>query len=274
MRLCLNDDLVFGIDGGQPAVALNDTFASGHLGRLVVGEVAFNDGTLGTSALDRVGCEPVAHLFGITREALNALGRFCVWCRFQFGIFLAVTRDHLLRFCFELGRACDKLSLCTALGFGCIAGQLDAVDGEHLVTDQPLLVADEEHLRKYLRDLVAERANEVGDSGEVRRGVAGQCNKDDVLTAGGLDVAAADDALTVGEEDDLEQHGGRICCCASDVVLVVGVEPAEVNLVIKQVIACMLNGARQALPLQVHRDQAGTGVDVFITRHLPLSLRP
>jgi hypothetical protein len=42
-----------------------------------------------------------------------------------------------------------------------------------------------------------------------------------VLTAGGRDVAAADDALTVDEENDLAQHGERVGSSAGGVVLLI-----------------------------------------------------
>ena len=36
------------------------------------------------------------------------------------------------------------------------------------------------------------------------RGVARECDEGDVFAAGTLDIAAADNALAVGEQDDLE----------------------------------------------------------------------
>ena len=150
------------------------------------------------------------------------------------------------------------------------AGQFHPIDGKHFAPDQPLLVADEKYLTEELGDLVTERANEVGDGGEVRGGVAGQCNEDDMFAAGRLDVSATDDALTVGEQDNLEQHCGRVRGGAGGVVLVVGVEAAEVDLMVEQVVECVLDSARQELPLQVYCNQARTGVDMFVTRHLPL----
>ena len=39
---------------------------------------------------------------------------------------------------------------------------------------------------------------------------------------------------------------------------------------VKQIVERMLDGARQQLLLQIHRDQARAGIDVFVTGHLPL----
>jgi hypothetical protein len=52
-------------------------------------------------------------------------------------------------------------------------------------------------------------ADEAGEGGEVRGCVAGECDEGDMLLASALDVAAANDTLAVGEQYDLEQHGGR-----------------------------------------------------------------
>lgn len=79
----------------------------------------------------------------------------------------------------------------------------------------------------------------------MRGGITREGDEDDVLTAGRLDVAAADDALAVGEEDDLEQHRRWVGGCAGGVVLVVDIESAEVDLMVEQVVECVLNGAGQ-----------------------------
>ncbi len=45
MGLGVHDDLVFGIHGGQPGVALDDATAGLHLGGVVVSDVALHDTT-------------------------------------------------------------------------------------------------------------------------------------------------------------------------------------------------------------------------------------
>ncbi len=62
--------------------------------------------------------------------------------------------------------------------------------------------------------------------------------------AGTLDVAATDNALAVGEQDDLEQHGGWVGGSACGIVAQPGIQASQVDLVIEQVIHCMFDGAR------------------------------
>lgn len=50
-------------------------------------------------------------------------------------------------------------------------------------------------------------------------------------------------ALGVGKQDDLEQHRGGIGGSPRGVVAEAGIEAAEVDLVVKQVIQGMLEGA-------------------------------
>lgn len=49
-----------------------------------------------------------------------------------------------------------------------------------------------------------------------------------------ITCTAADDALSVGEKDDIEQHGGRIGRRTVGVDAKPGVEAAQVDLVIEQ----------------------------------------
>ena len=77
----------------------------------------------------------------------------------------------------------------------------------------------------------------------------------------------ADDALAVGEQDDLEQHGGRIGGSAGGVVIEPGIEAGQVELVIDEVIERVFEGAGKQLPLQVNGKETGAGVDVFVAGH-------
>lgn len=76
--------------------------------------------------------------------------------------------------------------------------------------------------------------------------------------------------MRVGEQHDLEQHGGRIRCRAGFIIFEATIETRQVYLVIEQMVQRMLKSARQKLLLQVHRDQSRTRVDVFVARHLLL----
>ena len=107
----------------------------------------------------------------------------------------------------------------------------------------------------------------------MRAAVAGQGDEGDVLAAGALDAAAADDALRVGEQHDLEQHRGRVGGGAGQVVVVARIEAGQIDLVVEQVIQRVLEGAGQQLPLQIDREKSRAGVDVFVAGH-PAPLIP
>ena len=60
-----------------------------------------------------------------------------------------------------------------------------------------------------------------------------------MVAAGAFNLTAADDALRIGEQDDLEQDGGRVGTGTGLVVAIAGVEVGEVELMIDQMIECV-----------------------------------
>ena len=102
----------------------------------------------------------------------------------------------------------------------------------------------------------------------MRLAVAGQGDEGDVLAAGALDVAAADDALGIGEQDNLQEHRGWIGGGTGCIVAETGIETGQIELVIDQVVHGMFEGAGQKLSLQVDGEKPGAGVDVFVACHL------
>ena len=107
----------------------------------------------------------------------------------------------------------------------------------------------------------------------MRGAVAAERDEGDVVPAGALDAATADDAPAVGEQHHLEQHGRRVGAGAGEVVLVAGVETVEVKFVIDKVVQGVFEGAGQQLPLQINGNEARAGVDVFVAGHGRLSKR-
>ena len=101
----------------------------------------------------------------------------------------------------------------------------------------------------------------------MRLAVAGQGDEGDVVTARALDVAAADDALGIGEQDDFEQHTRWVGCRTGHIVAKTRIKIGEVNIVVEQTIQRMLKSARQKLPLKVNGKKPRAGVDVFVARH-------
>jgi hypothetical protein len=83
-------------------------------------------------------------------------------------VVLPVAFEHLLRRCFEFVGLMREIGPRAAPGFGGLTRQLDAIDGEHFPTDQPLPVTQVQHLRKASGDFLIEAGNEGGERGEVR----------------------------------------------------------------------------------------------------------
>lgn len=153
------------------------------------------------------------------------------------------------------------------LGFAGVGRELDPVDGKHLAADQSLAVAQGEHLCKKLGGEVAHLRNEGGQGGEVGLAVSGQGDEEDVVAAGGFDLAARNDAPAVGEKDDLEEDGGIVGGSAFDVVVVAGVESGEVEFFVHQMTKGEFKGARLDLPVEIHRQEFHALVDGFESGH-------
>jgi hypothetical protein len=117
----------------------------------------------------------------------------------------------------------------------------------------------------------SEGADEPGEGGEVRGGIAAEGDEGHLLAAGTLDVAAADDAPAVGEEHDLEQHGRRVGGCTGEIILVAGVEPGQIELMVDEVVQRVFEGAGQELPFEINGNEARAGVDCLVPGHGSLS---
>jgi len=122
-------------------------------------------------------------------------------------------------------------------------------------------------LGKQLGGQVAHLGDEGGQGGEVGLGIAGDGDEQDVLPAGGFNLAAADDAATIGEQDDLEEDGGIEGGGTFAVVLVAGVESGEVEFVVDQIAQGVLETAGLDLLVEIHRQQFQAFVDWFVARH-------
>lgn len=123
-----------------------------------------------------------------------------------------------------------------------VARELHAIDGEHLAAEEPLGVADRDHRGEHPRDVLAERAHEVGNRREVRRGVPTQRDERDVVATALFDPPAAHDTVGAPDEHHLEEHRGRGRRSARGIIAKAGIEVREINGVIEQVIDCVLEG--------------------------------
>lgn len=155
--------------------------------------------------------EPCAQLRRITHEAALP----CLVLRGQrrlpvSGILGPMPREHLLRRALHLGGLAFEVGAAPTPLLRRVARQLHAIDGKHLAPNEALAVAHRQDGREDRRDLVAQRADEVGNRREVGPGVTAQRDERDVVLAGLGDGTAAHDPPRVREQDHAEQHRGRI----------------------------------------------------------------
>jgi len=260
--------VVGAVDRSDPGVALDDPLPGGHLRALVVGAIALAHPAGRPAPILGMRGQPIPQLGRVALEALEAplfLGA-AIWLGGQ-RIRGAMARHHRRRGGFELRRLPLEVGAGAAAVLGRVAGELHAVDGEHLAPDQPLPIADRHDGGEHVRDGVAQRADEVGDGGEVRGGVAAEGEEGDVLAAEARDPTAADDTVRVRTEHDLEQHGGRIRGRARVVVAEARVEGRQVDRVRQQVVRGVLEGAGQQLLGEIDGQEARAGVDGRVAGH-------
>ena len=87
-------------------------------------------------------------------------------------VLMPMALEHGIDRRFELGGLALEIGACTAAVFGGVGRKLDAVNGEHLPSDESLTIAEPEDTGKNGLDVFAEQTDETGDGGEVRLAVA------------------------------------------------------------------------------------------------------
>jgi hypothetical protein len=110
-------------------------------------------------------------------------------------------------------------------------------------------MAHQQYLFKQFFNLIGVLADELGQGGEMRDGIAGQRFEDDVGLAAPLDLSAGGDALGLSEQDDLQENSGIVGSAAGVVVAVLGMKNRQIKLVLNQV----MNGVFK-----------GTGLELFL----------
>jgi hypothetical protein len=176
--------------------------------------------------------------------------------------------EHLRRG-FELLGLSQLRPRATAL-LGRIARELDAVDRKHLAANQALSIADRDHRREDMRDLVPDRAHEVRDGGEMRGLIPAQCNERHVLRTGPRNRPATHDPAGVCKQHDLQQHGRRVGRRPGVIVPEPRIERRQIQRVIEQVVQRVFECPGQELPRQVNGQELGIGVDILLTGHAGL----
>jgi hypothetical protein len=212
--------------------------------------------------------EPAAQLRGVALEPPDA----CRGLHRQIGfdgprVVLTMALQHGHRRDFELGGLPFEVHPRPTPMLGRVAGELHAIDGEHLAPDQPLGVADRDHRSEHPRDVRAQRAHEVRDRREMRTGIAAQGNEPHMLATGPLDPAAAHAPLGVREEHHLQDHRRRIRRGACLVVPKARIKCGQIDRVIEQMIQRMLERPWQQLPREIHGQEARVGIDVLVVSH-------
>ena len=77
--------------------------------------------------------------------------------------------------------------------------------------------------------------------------VAGQGDEGNVVAAGAFNLAAADDALRIGEQNDFEQNCRRVGGGTGLVVPVANVKAGEIQFMVDQIIQRMFEAAGEQL---------------------------
>jgi hypothetical protein len=181
-------------------------------------------------------CQPLLDLRRLTLQALLALD--LPGLKIRLGgliVLLAVTLEHHGGSRFQLRPLLLEVRPRAALALARIARQLHSVDGEHLLTDQALALANANHCGKDLLDVLLTAADEICNRREVRGTVTTQGHERHVVAAGALDSPAAHNALRIGEQHHLQQHRRRVGRRAPQIIVVVCVEVRQIQLVVDQV---------------------------------------
>ena len=264
----MDDDLVLVIHHGYAIVALDHAVGGLHRGALVVGDIALY-GLIRLTRLVIVFFEPGPYLLDVLLQGGHILfflsgDVFVLFCLVRLPMAGDDLPDNLLHLLFLFG----KVFLGSAPFLRGVGGELDTVDGKHLLADEVHLVTDEEDFEKELDDLLIKGRDEVGNGGEVGGGIAGEGHEDDVLPTALLYLPAGGDAPGVGIEDDLEQDGGIIGGGAGIVIAVAGIEDGEVEFVIDQVVQRVLEGAGEDLLVKGDGNELALAVVVlFVACH-------
>ena len=160
----------------------------------------------------------------------------------------------------QLGRLFLEIRPGAAPFLAGVRRHLATVDGEHLLADQPQIVADQQHISEQVDDFLVHGGDEIGNGGEMGPGVGGQGHEDHILPAGLLDLPAGDNAPRVTIEHNLQKNPGIIGSGAGLIIAEAGVEQGKVKLVVDEVIQGVFEGAGQDLLGEVDGDELALGV--------------
>lgn len=156
----------------------------------------------------------------------------------------------------------------TAALFAGVAGEFDAVDGKHVPTNEALGITGHQDLGEQGFDLATELGGKLGDVGVAGSAVATDGDELDVAATSLFYPTAGDDALAVGQQDDLEHDARVVGAGAYFVVLELGIQGLEVEFVVDQIVQCEGEAAGEDLLGQHHGQQEAVAVLGFVAGHL------
>jgi len=140
-------------------------------------------------------------------------------------------------------------------------------DGEHLPADQSLPVAHQQDLGKQLGHFLTHVADEGGERGEVRLGIAGDRHEQHVVATCPLYGARTDDATAVGEQHNLEQYRRGEGRRAAGVVAEASFQRRQIEFPIHQIAQGVLEAAGQNLLGEIDGDEFRRVIDGLEAGH-------
>jgi hypothetical protein len=129
-------------------------------------------------------------------------------------------------------------------------------------------VAGQQYLGKQGFDLVTQIGYELGDVGVAGLAVAADGDELDVALAGLFNGTTGDEALAVGQQDDLEHDAGVVGAGTDFVVLELGIQSTEVKFMIDQIVQRKGKAARNDLLRQDHWQQQAVALLGFVAGHV------
>lgn len=203
--LGMQDDLMFVIDQGLGIVALNDAMRGGHLGGLVIGEIA----------LDLFGAFPDLGLVRL-KEGIEAFDLACqaiplALAALLFGggcILTDVLSDLLFELLLEFVSFVLEFLKGTAPLLGSIGRQFETIQAEVGTTKEIQLFTDQQNVAEDGFDLDLHGGDKMSDGAVIGVKAAAESHEEDVLAAGTFDFAGSDHTASVCKEDDFEKDLG------------------------------------------------------------------
>lgn len=252
---------------GLRRVALDDAFAGGHLGAVGVGDVGLEFLALAVQAGSSSRYE-LSRTVSFLAQSFDAGLAFGVLGSFLGGAVLALVQaDDLVGRLVQAPGAVQQFGVGTATLLAGVAGKFDAVDGEHIASDEALRVAGHEYLTEQRLDLFAQATDELGDVGVAGLAVATDGDELDVAGTGAFYRPAGDDAMAVGQQYHLE-HDARVVGTGAYLVVVESrIQCAEVQFVVDQVVQCEGEAARFDLFTQHYRQHQAVALLGLVAGH-------